>query len=118
MRVWENCLRCESGRQRAFAGDRWKFAVRRIASADASLCGSRSRRVRGRSGRPLATKHEGAQQRSRIQVLVDSILPAFPDLTRRLSPEERMAQSAECNVRFTVRQIAGSPEGRKSRGRG
>jgi carbonic anhydrase len=54
----------------------------------------------------------GAQQRSRIQVLVDSILPALPDFHPRLSPEERMAQAVECNVRFTVRQIAGSPEGR------
>jgi carbonic anhydrase len=59
----------------------------------------------------LATKHEGAHQRSRIQVLVDSILPALPDFDPQLSPDERMAQAVECNVRHTVEQITSTPEG-------
>src|SRR5262245_40073583 len=59
----------------------------------------------------LATKHGGAQHRSRIQILVDSIVPALPDLDPRLSPEERLARAVEGNVRWTVRQIVNSPEG-------
>jgi len=59
----------------------------------------------------LATKHEGARQQSRIQILVESIAPALPEFDERLSPEERLAQAVESNVRWTVRRILNSPEG-------
>jgi|SRR5579863_7055850 len=59
----------------------------------------------------LATKPQGARQRSRIQVLVDSILPSLPDFDPRLSPDESLAQAVECNVRHTVQQITSTPEG-------
>jgi carbonic anhydrase len=59
----------------------------------------------------LATKYEGAQQRSRIQILVNSIAPALPEFDAGLSPEERLAQAVESNVRWTVQQILGTPEG-------
>lgn len=59
----------------------------------------------------LATKSRGEQHRSRIQLLVDSILPGLPDLDPGLSPEARLARAVECNVRWTVRQIVGTPEG-------
>jgi carbonic anhydrase len=60
----------------------------------------------------LATKHEGERHRSRIQILVDSILPALPDFDPGLSPETRLARAVECNIRWTVRQILSTPEGR------
>ena len=60
----------------------------------------------------LATKYEGAQHRSRIQILVDSILPALPEFDPGLSPQVRLARAVECNVRWTVRQILSTPEGR------
>ena len=44
-------------------------------------------------GAALATKHEGAQFRSRIQLLVDSIVPAIPDFDAQVSPEEQLARA-------------------------
>src|SRR4051812_46552649 len=59
----------------------------------------------------LATKHEGEQFHSRIQLLVQSILPGIPDFDARLSPAERLSHAVERNVRWTVRRIMDSPEG-------
>jgi carbonic anhydrase len=59
----------------------------------------------------LATKHEGAQHRSRIQILVDAIVPALPEWDPQLSPTEQLARAVECNVRWTVQRILNSPEG-------
>jgi carbonic anhydrase len=59
----------------------------------------------------LATKHEGEQFRSRVQLLLANILPALPDLDPALSPEEEMSRGVESNVRWTVRRILDSPEG-------
>jgi carbonic anhydrase len=58
----------------------------------------------------LATKYEGEHFRSRIQALVDSILPGLPDEDPRLSPEERLAHAVESNVRSVIRRIKSSPE--------
>jgi carbonic anhydrase len=60
----------------------------------------------------LASKHQGVQQRSRIQILVDSILLGLPDIDPQLPIEVQVAQAVESNVRWTVRQIRESPEGR------
>jgi carbonic anhydrase len=60
----------------------------------------------------LAAKHEGKQFRSRIHILLESILPAIPDFDPLLSPEERLSRAVESNVRWTVRQILDSPEGK------
>jgi carbonic anhydrase len=60
----------------------------------------------------LATKYKGAKQRSRIQLLIDSILPAIENLDNGLPPEELAAQSVEMNVRWTVNTIMESPEGK------
>jgi carbonic anhydrase len=59
----------------------------------------------------LETKHAGAQHRSRIQQLVDNILPGLPAFDPRLSPEARLARAIESNVRWTMSRIANSPEG-------
>src|SRR5512136_3264318 len=53
----------------------------------------------------LATKYKGAKQRSRIQMLVDNILPAMDGLDTDLEPEKLMAQAVEKNVRWTVNMI-------------
>jgi carbonic anhydrase len=58
----------------------------------------------------LATKHEGEQFRSRVQLLLASIVPALPDFDPTLSSEERASRAVESNVRWTVRQIVESPE--------
>jgi carbonic anhydrase len=60
----------------------------------------------------LATRDEGAEQRSRIQLLVNTILPGLPQFTPQVSPEARLSEAVESNVRWTVRQILETPEGR------
>ncbi len=59
----------------------------------------------------LDVKYRNARQRSRIQLLVESILPALPEHDARLSPEEQLSRAVEGNVRRTVRLILDSPEG-------
>jgi carbonic anhydrase len=59
----------------------------------------------------LATKHEGQQFRSRVQILLDSIVPGMEDFDPHLAPEVRQSRAVENNVRWTVRQIFESPEG-------
>ena len=65
----------------------------------------------GAIGAALATKHVGAQHHSRIQLLVQNILPGLPELDRQLSVEVRLALAVESNVRWTVHQIVNTPEG-------
>jgi carbonic anhydrase len=59
----------------------------------------------------LECKYYGVQHRSRIQILVDTILPGIGELDPQLPPQVRLAQAVESNVRWTVRQIRESPEG-------
>lgn len=60
----------------------------------------------------LATRDQGAEQRSRIQLLVNAILPSLPRFNPQASPEARLSEAVESNVRYTVRQILETPEGR------
>ena len=49
---------------------------------------------------------------ARIQTLVDSIAPAVKNIDPRLPFEERLNEAVEQNVRWTVRQIVNTPEGK------
>ncbi len=60
----------------------------------------------------IESKFQGVEQRSRIQVLVDSILPGLSDVNDQLPPRVRLSMAVEANVRWTIRQIIESPEGR------
>lgn len=60
----------------------------------------------------IETQMRGRQHDSRIQVLVDLILPALDDLDPQLTPEALLARAVEANVRWSVRRIRESPEGR------
>lgn len=60
----------------------------------------------------LATLYEGSRQRSRIQLLVDSLLPGLAGLDAALPPPARLSEAVERNVRATVATILDSPEGR------
>ena len=62
-------------------------------------------------GAALATKNEGKQFRSRVQLLLASIVPNLPDFDAQLSAEEQLSRAVESNVRWTVRQILSTPEG-------
>ena len=60
----------------------------------------------------LQTRDQNELHRSRIQLLVETILPALPPFDPQVSPEMRLAQAVEANVRWTLRQIVETPEGR------
>ena len=55
----------------------------------------------------------GTRQHSRIQLLVDSILPGLSDLDSQLTRETLLEQAVEANVRWSMRQILETPEGRE-----
>ena len=60
----------------------------------------------------LASKFQGAQQASRIEVLLENILPALDGLDATLPPEALLRAAVEANVRWTLRAILESPEGK------
>lgn len=66
----------------------------------------------GAVGAALKTRDEGQLQRSRIQLLVEKILPGLPPFEPRLSSAVRLARAVESNVRWTMQQILETPEGR------
>jgi carbonic anhydrase len=60
----------------------------------------------------VAWKFHGAHQGSRIEVLLESILPALDHLDETVAPDELLQAAVEANVRWTLRQLRESPEGR------
>jgi carbonic anhydrase len=60
----------------------------------------------------IASKFHGARQRSRIEALLENILPALDELDAAQPPEALLRSVVEANVRHTVRTILESPEGR------
>jgi carbonic anhydrase len=60
----------------------------------------------------LATRDQGEQFRSRVQILLTSVVPGLPPFDPQLSLEEQLSRAVENNVRWTVRRILESPEGR------
>jgi acyl carrier protein len=61
----------------------------------------------------LASKFAGAQQRSRIEWVLQTMLPGLDAIDPQLPPQRQMACAVEANVRWTMRQILDSPEGRE-----
>ncbi len=59
----------------------------------------------------LAAKFEGAQERSRIQVLLQNILPGLDEIDPRLPPQQKLERAVEANVRWSIRQFRETPEG-------
>jgi carbonic anhydrase len=62
----------------------------------------------------VEAKLHDIQELSRIQVLVNDILPGLPELDPRLPPEARLSRAVEANVRWSMRQMMETPEGRTS----
>ena len=60
----------------------------------------------------LAAKFQGARERSRIQLLLDNILPGLDEVAPLLPPQQQLNQAVEANVRWTMRQLVETPEGR------
>jgi carbonic anhydrase len=61
----------------------------------------------------METRLRGTREHSRIQLLVERILPGLEDIDSQLTPEAMLAQAVEANVRWTMRQILETPEGRE-----
>jgi len=66
----------------------------------------------GAVGAALETRDHGVNHCSRIQLLVDSILPALAEVDSALPPTERLTKAVECNVRWTMRSIRQTPDAR------
>src|SRR4029077_4729328 len=67
----------------------------------------------------IEARLRGTRQHSRIQLLVECILPGLEDVDPQLTPEAMLAQAVEANVRWTMRQILETREGgeRQAEGR-
>jgi carbonic anhydrase len=65
----------------------------------------------------VAWKFEGTRHKSRIELLLENIIPALEDLDPNLPPDAMMKAAVEANVRWTIRAILGSPEA-KARAKG
>ena len=61
----------------------------------------------------IETRLRGTREHSRIQLLVECILPGLEDIDSQLTPEAMLAHAVEANVRWTMRQILETPEGRE-----
>lgn len=59
----------------------------------------------------METKFQGVRQRSRIQMLVDAIMPALTEIDPVLPMRAQLDKAVENNVRLAVRTIIESPEG-------
>jgi carbonic anhydrase len=62
----------------------------------------------------LESKLYDVQHGSRIQILVDNIMPGLRDLDASAAGEDRLAQAVEANVRWSMRQLQDSPEGSRA----
>ena len=60
----------------------------------------------------LDMKFRNAVQPSRIELLVQNILPCLENIDGHADPAAQIASAVEANVRWSMRQIAESPEGR------
>lgn len=66
----------------------------------------------------LAAKFEGVRERSRIEALLQGILPGLEGLDPSLPPEALLAAAVEANVRWTMRQILETPEAKARQAEG
>jgi len=66
----------------------------------------------------LASKFDGATHKSRIEILLENILPALDGVDASASPETRLRAGVEANVRRTVREILATPEAQTRLGEG
>jgi carbonic anhydrase len=58
----------------------------------------------------LDVKFRGARERSRIEALLQGILPGLEGIDPSASPEDQLRAGVEANVRWTIRQIMETPE--------
>jgi carbonic anhydrase len=62
----------------------------------------------------LQQKLEGIELHSRIQLLINNILPGLPQFNTPVSPKEKLERAIESNVRWSMHQIRETPEWRNA----
>ena len=62
----------------------------------------------------LDSKLDAVEHLSRIQILVNNILPGLPNFDPQTPAEERLAQAVEANVRWSMRQLMDTPEAKRA----
>jgi carbonic anhydrase len=62
----------------------------------------------------IESKLNGAKQHSRIQILVNNIVPGLSELDPNVSHEQQLAWSVEANVRWSMHQLLETPEGKQA----
>jgi carbonic anhydrase len=62
----------------------------------------------------LEFKRHSEKQRSRIQILVENIVPGLPNSDRRLPEDKLLVRAVEANVRWSMHQLLETPEGRNA----
>jgi carbonic anhydrase len=60
------------------------------------------------------SKLDGVEHMSRIQILVNNILPGLPEFDPKAEPQEHLAQAVEANVRWSMHQLLETPEGKRA----
>jgi carbonic anhydrase len=60
------------------------------------------------------SKLDSVEHQSRIQILVNNILPGLPEFDSQAAPQERLAQAVEANVRWSMHQLLETPEGKRA----
>jgi carbonic anhydrase len=60
------------------------------------------------------SKLDSVEQQSRIQVLVNNILPGLPEFDPQAAPQERLTLAIEANVRWSMHQLLETPEGKRA----
>jgi carbonic anhydrase len=60
----------------------------------------------------IAERFHGARHRSQIASLLKNIDPALDNLDQTLPPSARLSAAVEANVRWTIRELLESPEGK------
>lgn len=68
----------------------------------------------GAVGAALAWHFDGRRAKSRIELLLENIVPAIDAIDPNLPEEERMRAAVEANVRHTMQVLLSTPEARAS----
>ena len=61
----------------------------------------------------VAVKEDGADERARVALLLDRIVPGLPDRDAALTSDEHLAAAVEANVRWSMHQLLETPEGKE-----
>lgn len=59
----------------------------------------------------IESKLNGTKHHSRIQILVNNIVPGLSGLNSRLPNQDQLSQAVEANVRWSMKQLMETPEG-------